>query len=65
LTSMQELPAMKKVSLFALLSAATLTLSAQAQSPLKATACDRKASQRKLLHPLAGSPDARAESVRR
>ena len=56
---------MKKVSLFALLSAATLSLSAQAQPPLKATAYDRKAAQRKLLQPLAGSPDARAEIARR
>jgi len=56
---------MKKVSLFALLSAATLSLSAQVQPPLKVTAWDRKAGQRQRLHPLAGSPDARAESARR
>ncbi len=56
---------MKKVSLFALLSAATLSLSVQAQPPLKVTVYDRKAAQRKLLHPLAGSPDARAEGMRR
>ncbi|MEY5100726.1 MAG: hypothetical protein RJA36_3445 [Pseudomonadota bacterium] len=56
---------MKKVSLFALLSAAAITLSAQAQPPVKSAAPERKVSQRKPLHPLAGSPDARAEIARR
>jgi hypothetical protein len=65
LIEMQEAIAMKKVSLFALLSAAAITLSAQAQPPVKSAAPERKVSQRKPLHPLAGSPDARAEIARR
>lgn len=57
---------MKKVSLFALLSAATLTLNAQAQSSARPEPTDRKASQRRRLScPLAGSLDARPAPSKR
>ncbi len=45
---------MKKISLFALLSAAAITLSAQAQPLAKPAQAERKASPRKLGLPLLG-----------
>lgn len=46
---------MKKVSLFALLSAAAITLSAQAQTLSKPTDAERKAGGRKVMQPATGA----------
>ena len=56
---------MKKISLFTLLSAAAMTLSAQAESSTRPEPTERKVGQRKQVHPLMSSLDARPAPSKR